>query len=186
MTRPRGRPALGKGVARDDILDAALALLDEGGGKGLTMRALAERLDVTPMSLYNHVADRKGLLVALSDQVYGDVLQGASNQDDQRAAIKALLSRYHDAVASHPHLTLEIFAEPEAFAGVSREITDRLTTLLAAITPEPLLWRNILVDHAHGGGLAFTAARGDQQLGDSMRAQYQQALDCLLSRLVKC
>lgn len=186
MTRPRGRPARGKGVARDDILAAALTLLDEGGGKGLTMRALAERLDVTPMSLYNHVGDRKGLLLALSDQIYGEVLEDTASQADQRTEIRTLLTRYHDAVGRHPHLTLAIFAEPEAFAGVSRQITDRLTLLLTAITPEHLLWRNVLIDHAHGSGLAFTAARDDQQLGDSMRAQYQQALDCLLSRLVEC
>lgn len=185
MIRLRGRPAQGMGVARDDILAAALTLLDEGGGKGLTMRALAERLGVTPMSLYNHVADRKGLLLALSDQVYGAVLEGVPGQADPHTEIRTLLTRYHDAVASHPHLTLAIFAEPEAFAGVSRQITDRLTLLLTAMTPEHLLWRNILVDHAHGSGLAFTAARGDQQLAGSMRAQYRQALDCLLSRLVK-
>lgn len=185
MTRPRGRPVQGNGVARSDILAVALALLDEGGGKGLTMRALAQRLGVTPMSLYNHVVDRKGLLLALSDQVYGDVLEGVPSQAEPRTEIRTLLTRYHDAVARHPHLTLAIFAEPEAFAGVTRQITERLGLLLTAITPEHLLWRNLLIDHAHGSGLAFTAARGDQQLADSMREQYRQALDCLLSRLVE-
>lgn len=184
MTRARGRPAQGTGVARDDILAAALTLLDEGGGKGLTMRALAARLGVTPMSLYHHVDDRKGLLLALSDRVYGAVLEGAASLTDHRAEIRELLTRYHDAVGRHPQLTLAIFAEPEAFAGVSRQITDRLTLLLAAITPEHILWRDVLVDHAHGSGLALTAARGDQQLADSMRAQYRQALDCMLARLV--
>lgn len=39
MTRPRGRPAQGKGLVRDDILAAALTLLDEGGGQeGLALR----------------------------------------------------------------------------------------------------------------------------------------------------
>ena len=74
MTRPRGRPAQGAGVTRDDILTAAMTLLDQGGGSGLTMRALATRLGVTPMSLYHHVEDRTGLLRALSDRVYADVL----------------------------------------------------------------------------------------------------------------
>ena len=69
MTRPRGRPARGQGVTRDAILDAALDLLDEDGDAGLTMRALAARLGVTPMSLYHHVTDRAGLLRALSDRL---------------------------------------------------------------------------------------------------------------------
>lgn len=172
-------------MARDDILAAALTLLDEGSGQGLTMRAVAARLGVTPMSLYHHVLDRKGLLLALSDRVYGNLLESAANLTDRSAEIRMLLTLYHDAVGRHPQLTLAIFAEPEAFAGVSRQITDRLTLLLAAITPEQILWRDILVDHAHGSGLALAAARDDQQLAEAMRAQYRQALDCLLARLVE-
>jgi len=59
-------------VARGDILTTALTLRDDSGGQGLTMRALATRLGVTPMSLYNHVADQAGLLRALSDRVYAE------------------------------------------------------------------------------------------------------------------
>jgi hypothetical protein len=93
-----------------------------------------------------------------------------------------LMTRYYGAVVAHPQLTLAIFAEPAAFAGASREITDRLGALLAAVTPAPLLWRDILVDHAHGSGLAVVAARGDAAQADMLRAAYRQALDCLLAQ----
>ena len=181
MTRSRGRPARGEGVTRDAILSAALALLDEDGA-GFGMRALAARLGVTPMSLYHHVGDRAGLLRALSDQVYGGVLNGAVAADGI-AELRALLTRYHDAVARHPQLTLAIFAEPAAFAGTTRTLTERLGLLLSALTPEHLLWRDILVDHAHGSGLALCAARGGRQQPDAMRQQYVQALDCMLARI---
>jgi AcrR family transcriptional regulator len=182
MTRPRGRPARGQGVTRDAILDAALALLDEDGDAGLTMRALAARLGVTPMSLYHHVTDRAGLLRALSDRLYGDVLQGVDEAGGPVDGIRMLLTRYHDAVAAHPQLTLAIFAEPAAFAGASREITDRLTALLATVTPAHLMWRDILVDHAHGSGLALVAARGDAARMDALRDAYRQALARLLAQ----
>jgi len=182
MTRPRGRPARGQGVPRDAILDAALALLDEDGDAGLTMRALAARLGVTPMSLYHHVTDRAGLLRALSDRLYGDVLLGVDAAGGPIDGIRMLLSRYYDAVVTHPQLTLAIFAEPAAFAGASREITERLTALLAGVTPAPLLWRDILVDHAHGSGLALIVARGDAARVDALRHAYRQALDCLLAQ----
>ncbi len=185
MTRARGRPPQGKGVARDDILTAALDLLSEGGRQGLTMRALASRLGVTPMSLYHHVEDRAGLLRLLSDRVYGEVLDGMDGSADRPAEIRALLVRYHDVVGKHPQLTLAIFSEPRAFAGVSRQITDRLGSLLAAITSECLLWRDILIDHAHGSGLAITSASGDRLKGNAMREQYLQALDRLLGLLVQ-
>jgi AcrR family transcriptional regulator len=182
VTRPRGRPARGQGVTRDAILDAALALLDEDGNGGLTMRTLAARLGVTPMSLYHHVTDRAGLLRALSDRLYGEVLHGADQPENPVAGIRTLLMRYHDAVVAHPRLTLAIFAEPAALAGASREITDRLTALLARLTPDHMPWRDILVDHAHGSGLAFITARGDQAQADALRAAYRQALDCLLAQ----
>ncbi|MEM5427950.1 TetR/AcrR family transcriptional regulator [Cupriavidus oxalaticus] len=186
MNRPRGRPAQGKGVTRDDILDAALTLLDEGGGQGLTMRALAARLGVTPMSLYHHVEDLAGLLRALSDRVYAKVLQGVGRPADHRAEIQRILTRYHDAVGSHPQLTLAIFAEPLAFAGVSRDVTDRLTTLLGEITAEPLPWRDILIDHAHGSGLALASAAGNQRQARLMKKQYREALARLLDHLAAC
>jgi AcrR family transcriptional regulator len=181
MTRPRGRPARGQGVTLDAILDAAVALLDEDGDAGLTMRVLAARLGVTPMSLYHHVTDRAGLLRALSDRVYGDVLRFEREPGDAVAAIRMLMRRYYDSVVAHPQLTLAIFAEPAAFAGASQEITDRLTALLAAVTPAYLLWRDILVDHAHGSGLALIAARADPAQVDALRAGYRLALDCLLA-----
>lgn len=183
MKRPRGRPARGQGVTREAVLDAAQALLDEGGDAALTMRALAARLGVTPMSLYHHVPDRAGLLQALSARIYGNVLDGAGDGGDPRAALRALLERYCDAVGRHPALTLAIFAEPAAFAGTTRDITARLTALLSALTPAALLWRDILVDHAHGGGLARAAARGDPRQAAALRGQYLAALDLLLDLL---
>jgi AcrR family transcriptional regulator len=182
VTRPRGRPARGQGVTRDAILDAALALLDDDGDAGLTMRGLAARLGVTPMSLYHHVTDRAGLLRALSDRVYGAVLDDTDAPGSPVDGIRILLTRYYDAVVAHPQLTLAIFAEPAAFAGASRDITDRLTGLLAVLTPAHLLWRDILVDHAHGSGLALIAARGDDARGTALRDAYLQALDCLLGQ----
>lgn len=183
MSRPRGRPARGQGVSRDEILSAALALLDEDGAQ-LGMRTLAARLGVTPMSLYHHVGDRVGLLQALSERVYGAVLQEeAATPGPPPVRIRALLTRYHDAVGRHPQLTQAIFAEPGAFAGTTQRITEHLTAQLAACTPDHLLWRDILVDHAHGSGLALCAARGDRALLDTMREQYRRALDLLLEKL---
>ena len=183
MKRPRGRPSQGKGVSRELILDAALALLEEAGEKSLTMRALAARLGVTPMSLYHHLEDRAELLSELSGQVYTEVLSDSDGPSDHRRQIREILIRYHDLVGKHPQLTLAIFAEPKAFAGMSRRITDRLTELLSAITTEHVLWRDILVDHSHGSGLALAAAFAEPERAQSIRDYYQQALDGLLDRL---
>ena len=183
MTRPRGRPTRGQGVTLDAILDAALALLAQDGGRGLSMRALAAQMNLTPMSLYHHVEDRAGLLRLLADKVYGGVLDEAGGPADALAAIRELLVRYHDAVGRHPRLTLAMFAEPAALAGAAQRITERLQALLGPLSPEPVLWRDILVDHAHGSGLALGAFHAHPQQGAALREQYRRALDALLAGL---
>jgi AcrR family transcriptional regulator len=160
---------------------AGLTLLDEGGGHGLTMRALASRLGVTPMSLYHHVGDRSGLIAALSDRVYAAVLESPDPPADPRREIEALLGRYHDAVGRHPQLTMAIFSTPEALAGVTRQITVRLWSLLAQITDEPEVWCDVLIDHAHGSGLALASARGDEVRGQAMQDQYRVAVGRLVN-----
>lgn len=183
MSRLRGRPAPGKGVTQDAILSTALAMLDEGDGNGLSLRALAARLGVTPMSLYHHVGDHAGLLRALSDRVYAQALEGVGEAPDRRAEIRGLLMRYYRAVARHPQLTMAIFATPEAFEGVTRQITECLTALMTGTTAEPILWRDILIDHVHGSGMAVASARGDEAKTRHLQEQYESALDCLLNQL---
>lgn len=184
MNRPRGRPTRGQGVTLGAILDAALVLLEQDGGRGLSMRALAAQMDLTPMSLYHHVDDRAGLLRLLADKVYGGVLDEAENPADGLTAIRELLVRYHDAVGGHPQLTLAIFAEPAALAGAAQRITERLEALLDPLSAEHILWRDILVDHAHGSGLALGAFLAHPEQAAALREQYRRALDALLAGLV--
>lgn len=159
-------------------------MLAEGGEQGLTMRGLASRLGVTPMSLYHHVGDRAGLLRALSEEVYGGVaMQARSRAKGHGAQLRKLLLHYYEAVGRHPQLTLAIFNEPQAFAGVTVLITEQLTALLEAVTPDAELWRDILVDHAHGSALALVSAKGDPLLRQHLQQRYAQALDALLARL---
>lgn len=61
-----GRPPR---IHRDQVLSAALALADEHGLEQLTMAAVAERLAVTPMALYRHVANKADLLDGLVERL---------------------------------------------------------------------------------------------------------------------
>lgn len=57
-----GRPPR---IDRGAVLAAGLTLADAGGLDALTMAKVAERLGVTPMALYRHVADKADLLDGL-------------------------------------------------------------------------------------------------------------------------
>lgn len=61
-----GRPAR---LSHDDILEAAVDIVRAGGMETLTMRALADELDATPMALYRHVGDRDALALLVVDRV---------------------------------------------------------------------------------------------------------------------
>jgi AcrR family transcriptional regulator len=47
---------------QERIAAVALAVADERGASGFTMRAVADALGVTPMALYHHVADKSELV----------------------------------------------------------------------------------------------------------------------------
>lgn len=53
------------GLERDDVIDAALALVDAGGGEALTMRKLAAQLGVATTTIYWHVGNRDDLVLAV-------------------------------------------------------------------------------------------------------------------------
>lgn len=55
---------------RAAIVDAALALLDESGVEGLSMRGLGARLDVDPMTVHRHMGGLGGLYDAVVERVW--------------------------------------------------------------------------------------------------------------------
>ncbi|WP_246186750.1 TetR/AcrR family transcriptional regulator C-terminal domain-containing protein [Microlunatus speluncae] len=96
----RGR-AKREPLSRDRIVAAAIALADEKGEAGVTMRATAGRLGVEAMSLYNHVADRAGLLDGMVDAVFAEVeLPTTATDWKQAMRDRALSSR--SVLRRHP------------------------------------------------------------------------------------
>jgi AcrR family transcriptional regulator len=65
----RRRPRL----SRECVLRAAMDHADKGGIGTLTMRQLAEVLDVAPMALYRHVASKDDLIDAMVDLVFSEI-----------------------------------------------------------------------------------------------------------------
>jgi len=60
-------------LTRGLVLAEALALADADGMSALSMRRLAQRLGVEPMSLYHHVARKDDLLDGLVDAVFAEI-----------------------------------------------------------------------------------------------------------------
>ncbi len=64
MPRPKKTPAQLES-ARQEILDTALAILQESGPDAITSRAIAERMGVAHMSLYTYFENQAAILRAL-------------------------------------------------------------------------------------------------------------------------
>jgi AcrR family transcriptional regulator len=141
---------------------SALDLLDCEGTDALTMRALAERLGINPMTIHHHFGGRDGLIGAMSEAVYAQVTAPDDGTPIDR--IGGLLKAYHAQVLCHPALTMLIFSRPTVFPQQAERITNEISAFLAEVglpddrTP---LWRDILVDFTHGSALATAmSARG--------------------------
>ena len=71
--RQPGRKVPPRPLSGDDVIDAALALLDDVGQSGFTMRALAARLATYPTTLYWHVGNRNRVLARAVDRALEEV-----------------------------------------------------------------------------------------------------------------
>jgi TetR/AcrR family transcriptional regulator, tetracycline repressor protein len=92
--RGRGRPAR---LSRDQIVDAAVALVYEDPQTPLTIKRVSVAVDSAPMALYRYFPDRDDLLQAVADRVVAgmrfDKPAGATWQEQLRGWM--LLSMEH-------------------------------------------------------------------------------------------
>lgn len=123
MGRPR-TPLLN----RDLIRDTALAMIDEHGLAGLSMRRLAQELGVQAASLYSHYPTKDDVLDAVANLIVGEVDTSGFTDDDWRSGLVTWARSYHTALAAHPN------AVPLIASGAGRR-----TTFLA------------MADAVHGG-----------------------------------
>jgi AcrR family transcriptional regulator len=97
---------------RDAVLGAGLALADDAGLDAVTLRAVAERLGVTPMALYRYVGGKADLLDGMADALYAEltVPEPASDWWDDLAALARSTRR---VLLAHP-AAATLFSRPLA------------------------------------------------------------------------
>lgn len=185
MKRPRGRPPRAEAPAsRDDMVVAALDLLDSEGADALTMRALAERLGINPMTIHHHFGGRDGLIGAMSEAVYAQVTALEHGTPIDR--IGELLMAYYAQVLRYPGLTMLIFSRPTVFPKQAERITDEISALLSEVgLPDDRTWRwrDILVDFTHGSALATAMSAPGLDCAPQEDQGYTMALTELLTGL---
>jgi len=89
------------GLSREHILEVARHLVAQEGMTALSMRRLAQELDVWPMSVYRYFQDKDALLDALAAGV-AEAIPLPSPDDPWRDQLGALLNAARRALAEDP------------------------------------------------------------------------------------
>ncbi|WP_129839996.1 TetR/AcrR family transcriptional regulator [Streptomyces sp. RFCAC02] len=97
---PRRGPR--QGLTVDAVVHAATELADTGGLDALTMRGVAQRLGVTPMTLYTYVPGKTELLDLMLDAAYLRMPRAGHGDRPWRARVEAVARDNRDLFLRHP------------------------------------------------------------------------------------
>jgi TetR/AcrR family transcriptional regulator, tetracycline repressor protein len=98
---PAGRARWGS-LSREDIIDAAVTIVEAGGYEEMSIRSLAAELGVAPMSLYRHIRDKDDLLDEVVDRLFAPVWRPAAREDDWQEWIAEAAARLRRFLVSQP------------------------------------------------------------------------------------
>lgn len=198
-------------LTRDRITAAAVDLLDTTGAAALTMRRLAERLDVAPPTLYWHVKTKDDVLDLAVDAIFAEV-SVPDRSDDWAADAATLVSRWRVTMLRHPWsppllgrpmLGPNVLARTEflqstlARAGLAGAALVAATHGLANLTigsaltestwrTEPRVSQTAAHEHIRANAVAYpTLAENDHLAALDEDALFDRAVDSFLAGLLR-
>lgn len=132
-------------LTRDQIVDAAIRILDAEGPDALSMRRLGAELDAGATSVYWHVKGKAELLDLVADRVIGEVFAGLGTTDTWRAWMAAFARSMRRVLLAHPGVAPVVgrraTAGPNALLALEALLGllavdgfDRLSSMLASTT----------------------------------------------------
>jgi AcrR family transcriptional regulator len=96
------RKSTSPGRSREEIVSAAMELLDAEGLNGLSMRKLGAKLSSGATSLYWYVANKDELLELAYDQIWGEIDIPAPEEADWRVVVSAAAHSMRRVMLRHP------------------------------------------------------------------------------------
>src|SRR3954447_18084743 len=106
MSAPTGQRRRGprRALTEDDILDAALTLLDSGGPEAASVRGIAARVGVAPNAVYTYFPDKAAVIKALVERLLGGVDHDvfADRERPWRDRVEALALDLRARLSAHP------------------------------------------------------------------------------------
>ncbi|GAA2886521.1 TetR family transcriptional regulator [Actinoplanes cyaneus] len=143
-------------LSREQIVRAAIELLDAEGAAGLSMRRLGTRLGSGTTSVYWYVANKDELLELAVDEVLGEIYVPEPGDTDWRVGASILANGIRAALLRHPWVLGQLGARPTLGPNAMR-MGNRTVALLTAagFTGVEVSYAGSLL-HAHALGAATT------------------------------
>jgi AcrR family transcriptional regulator len=197
----RGRP---RALSLDDVVDAALDLIDAEGAAALSMQGLARRLGTGSATLYNYVASRDELVDLMLGRALAEQPRVPATTEDWPESLVAYLVGNFRAGLARPavlqlwlerptiHLGAQLLAENEfaflAALGFSPERAAEVYRVLASqllghISSAVALSKRSEAGVAPAGSTVRAAQRHLDELGEERI--YEQALRLVVDGLVR-
>ncbi|MCW2507778.1 MAG: transcriptional regulator, TetR family [Modestobacter sp.] len=100
----RRRPGPRRALTEDEILDAALSLLDAGGVQAASIRGIAAQVGVAPNAVYTYFPDKAAVVRALVERLLGEVDHDvfADRGRPWRERVEALALDLRAHLSAHP------------------------------------------------------------------------------------
>jgi AcrR family transcriptional regulator len=121
----------------DTIVQTALEVLQTSGLEAISMRNLADALQIKAPSLYRHFPDRAALEGALCDAIATQLhatLHAASNGRKPAPALRAAGNAYLDFARAHGAWYDLYSTRPQPSSGASKDLWNLVLALTGALT----------------------------------------------------
>ncbi|MCT2543587.1 MULTISPECIES: TetR/AcrR family transcriptional regulator [Streptomyces] len=161
-TPKNGRP---RAVTLDAVLDAATELADDRGLDAVTFRALADRLDVSPMAIHRTTGGIDALQHALVSRIVGEVTRSVEWPDDWRGTVRLFADTLHDLLMRHP-VILEAHRRASLVGPGADDVAYRVVAALrsAGLDEEAAAYAYGTLHDFVTGHVAIRLGRGDLEL----------------------
>ena len=108
------RPGPRRALTEEEILDATLQLLDEGGASGASVRGIAAKVGVAPNAVYTYFPDKAAVIRALVERLFSEVDNGvfADRSEPWRQRVESLAIELRARLAAHPGAVILMIGQP--------------------------------------------------------------------------
>jgi AcrR family transcriptional regulator len=127
-----------RALTEDEILDAALTLLDHGGPDAASVRGIAARVGVAPNAVYTYFPGKAAVIKALAERLLGEVDHDvfADRERPWRERVEALAVELRERLSAHPG-AVGLMISSRMDGPNAHALNERLLQLLADAGLEP-------------------------------------------------